>query len=82
MGIAFNITCHAKASSIVILRCRLAYIYIVPHSLQVCAWLSGAELVTSQPMLLITGILTLIKLILDLGGNNIILRPFIYKVAP
>ena len=28
------------------------------------------------------GIFTLIKIILDLGGDNIIIRPLIYKVAP
>ena len=32
--------------------------------------------------LLITGISTLMKLILDSGGDNVILRPLIYKVAP
>jgi len=33
-------------------------------------------------MLLTTGILTLTKLILDLGGDNIILKLLVYKVAP
>ena len=33
-------------------------------------------------MILIIGILTLTKLILDLGGDNIILKPLVYKVAP
>jgi len=32
--------------------------------------------------LLTTGISTLTKLISDSGGDNVILRPLIYKVAP
>jgi hypothetical protein len=37
-----------------------------------------------QELLLVisVGILTLIKVILDLGRDNIIIRPLIYKVAP